>query len=254
MTSESQPESASGPVSGPEPAKTSGLPGPAKASGSGKAAGSAVGANAPAYADRCYRSPAGMAGGVVLLALGAWLGADAVLRGSGRTPWVALAGLVLMFPLVIAFTLRPAVYAGETRMRVRNPFRTVTVPWGEVESLQAGYSSELVAAGAKYQLWAVPVSLRARNRATRHNDRVASGRPPAGGGFMGFGGAPAVGEPDMSERRAHADVVMAELRELRARHGESAPATGPVRVRWAWEILVPLAAGALGLAALWATG
>ncbi|MEU1132429.1 PH domain-containing protein, partial [Streptomyces sp. NPDC005900] len=40
----------------------------------------------PAYQDRAFRSPAGIAGGVLLLALGLWLGLDAVIRGEGRTP------------------------------------------------------------------------------------------------------------------------------------------------------------------------
>lgn len=206
--------------------------------------------NPPQYADRCYRSPAGMAGGAVLLALGVWLGADAILRGGGRTLWVAMAGLVLTFPLVIAFTLRPAVYAGEARLRVRNPFRTVTVPWSEVETIRAGYTSEVVAAGRTYQLWAVPVSLRARSRAARHNDRVAAGHPPARGGLVGPGAAPAVGEPDTSPHRAHADMVIGELRELAARHGEFTPRGSAVRVRWAWEILAPLALGAVAVAVL----
>ncbi|MGW8378855.1 PH domain-containing protein [Streptomyces sp. ODS28] len=204
-------------------------------------------ANTPQYADRCYRSPAGMAGGVVLLAIGAWLGADAVVRGTGRTPWIAVAGLLLMVPLVVAFTLRPAVYAGEARLRVRNPFRTVHVPWGAVESLRAGYSSEVVAAGTKYQLWSIPVSLRARNKAARHNDRIASGRGPA----PRRRGAPEV--EDASPRRAHADVAMDELRELAARH-EGASAAGEVRVRWAWEILTPLVVGTVSLALLLAGG
>ncbi|MGO4424824.1 PH domain-containing protein, partial [Streptomyces sp. MCAF7] len=85
------------------------------------------------YADRVYRSPGGIAGGVLLLAIGAWLGIDAMIRGEGRAPWLALAGLLFAVPLVIAFTVRPAVFAGQDRLRVRNPFRTITLPWGSVE-------------------------------------------------------------------------------------------------------------------------
>ncbi|NLU66732.1 PH domain-containing protein [Streptomyces sp. HNM0574] len=210
-------------------------------------------AQRPAYAERCYRSPAGMAGGVLLLALGVWLGVEAALTGSGRTPWIALAGLLFMAPLVVAYTLRPAVHAGDERLRVRNPFRTVTVPWGTVESVRSGYSSEVVADGTKYQLWAIPVSLRARKRAARHNERVASGRPPArGGGLFGLGGAPAVATPeDTEEKRAPSDRTIDELRELAEQHADSPPAQGHVTVRWAYEILGPAALGAAALVVLY---
>ena len=57
-----------------------------------------------------------MAGGVVLLALGVWLVTDAVIGGAGHTPWLALAGLLFAAPLVVAFTLRPAVFAGDHRL------------------------------------------------------------------------------------------------------------------------------------------
>ncbi|GAB2798272.1 PH domain-containing protein [Streptomyces daliensis] len=242
MTSESRPPERES-ASEPEPASESAPEGgPVSAGGPVK------------YEDRCYRSPAGMAGGALLLALGVWLGVDGVLNGSGRTPWVALAALLLMAPLVIAFTLRPAVYAGDERMRVRNPFRTVTVPWGAVESVRSGYSSEVLADGGKYQLWAIPVSLRARKKAARHNENVAAGRPPSRG-FGLFGpGAQTSQIHDTSERRAPSDQAIDELRALAERHAESAPAQGRVTVRWAYEILAPALVGAVALAVLLGMG
>ncbi|EST23550.1 hypothetical protein N566_25540 [Streptomycetaceae bacterium MP113-05] len=204
------------------------------------------------YADRSYRSPAAIASGVLLLALGLWLTADAVLRGSGRTPMAALAGFFFAAPLVIAFTLRPVVFAGEQRLRVRNPFRTIVVPWPSVELLRSGYSSEVFADGSKYQLFSIPVSIRARKSAQRHNQRAnqraRSGRP-AGRGVGGLGRDVAT-DGDMQEKRAASDTVMEELRELTRLHGEggSQPAPeGPVTVRWAYEILVPMTLGAAGL-------
>ncbi|WP_169790928.1 PH domain-containing protein, partial [Streptomyces pathocidini] len=119
----------------------------------------------PAYAERAYRSPSALAGGVLLLVLGLWMVGDAAVRGTGRTPWVAVAAMLFLAPLVVAYTLRPAVFAGPRRLRVRNPFRTVTLPWGCVEGVRAAYSSEVFAGGRKYQLWAIPVSLRARKAA-----------------------------------------------------------------------------------------
>ncbi|MEU2874749.1 PH domain-containing protein [Streptomyces olivoreticuli] len=183
------------------------------------------------YADRCYRSPAGIASGVLLLLLAAWLGGDAVFRGSGRTPWLTLAGLLCVVPLIVAFTLRPAVWAGEKRLLVRNPFRTITVPWGCVEDVRAGYSSEVFAGGAKYQLWSIPVSLRKRKAAARRGSS---------------GGA------DEGALRAPADQAIEEIRELAARHASDDG--GGVLVRWAYEVLVPVGVGVVLLVVLGVVG
>ncbi|MER6143503.1 PH domain-containing protein [Streptomyces sparsogenes] len=193
------------------------------------------------YADRVYRSVGGIAGGVLLLAIGAWLGIDAVIRGEGRTPWVALAGLLLAVPLVVAFTVRPAVYAGADRLRVRNPFRTITLPWASVEAVRAGYSSEVLAGGAKYQLWAIPVSLRQRKRATRRQARAATEDP-----FRRTSVQAAADADD--ERRAQADRTIGELRSLAETNATREGAQGAPEVRWAFEVIAPAVAGAVLLA------
>ncbi|MFE7167467.1 PH domain-containing protein [Streptomyces sp. NPDC057616] len=220
----------------------------------------------PGQRDRAYRSPMGIAGGVLLLAIVAWLGIDAIVSGRDRTPWLALATMIFLVPLITAFTLRPAVFANEERMRIRNPFRIVSVPWGEVVSLRSGYSNEVVAkSGRKYQLWAVPVSLRARKKAAARDARAnaqraaeASGRGGRRGGMGGgFGlGGLARGAADVSDgpARAESDKVMDDLRELLETKGESEAAQGEVSVRWAYEIAAPVVAGAVLLAILVATG
>ncbi|MEU1054830.1 PH domain-containing protein [Streptomyces sp. NPDC005876] len=217
----------------------------------------------PQTRDRAYRSPAGIAGGVLLLAIVGWLGIDAVVAGEGRTPWLALATLLLVVPLVVAYTVRPAVFAGEDRLRVRNPLRVIVLPWGRVASLRSGYSNEVVAdSGTKYQLWAVPVSLRARKKAARRENRRAAGATPRGGLFGGRGGGVpgAVGGPavapvaDDGPVRAETDRIMDELRALReAREGEPT-AQGEVTVRWAYEVIAPAVTGAVLLAVLLALG
>ncbi|MFI9807841.1 PH domain-containing protein [Streptomyces sp. NPDC052301] len=221
----------------------------------------------PGAKDRIYRSPMGLAGGVLLLAVVAWLGIDALINGHGHAPWLALATMILVFPLVIAFTLRPAVFAGEDRLRIRNPFRVITLPWGEVASLRSGYSNEAVAkSGTKYQLWSVPVSLRARKKAEARKARVAAGAAGGGagrgrfggrglGGFGGLGVFGAAGDTDAPSgpTRAETDQVMDELRELLERRGEAESAQGEVTVRWAYEVIAPAVAGAVLLAILLAT-
>ncbi|MFC4492777.1 PH domain-containing protein [Streptomyces ovatisporus] len=263
MSSESRPErepeqgrepdaaSASGPAPASE-AEPGGEAAPDAAATPGSAAAAEPGT--PAYADRCYRSPAALAGGVMLLLLAGWLGTDALLHGVTRTRLIALAGLLLVVPLVVAFTLRPAVYANPQRMRVRNPFRTITVPWGTVESLQSGYSSEVVADGTKYQLWSIPVSLRARKRAARQTERAEraasrSSGPARPTGFLGLGGVPG-GEDDATGKRAPSDQAIDELRALALENGESSTAQGEVTVRWAYEIAAPALAGGVALAVL----
>ncbi|WP_171164103.1 PH domain-containing protein [Streptomyces sp. I05A-00742] len=188
---------------------------------------------APEFADRRYRSSAGIASGVLLLALAAWLGGDAIVRGGGRTPWLALAGLLFLVPLVVAFTIRPAVSASEDRLLIRNPFRTITLPWSRVATVRAGYSSEVLTDGAKYQLWAIPVSLRQRKRAARRQQRSAA---------EGLADRVTVPTTDTTPR-SPSDQAIDDLRELAERCAEREGAQGESSVRWAYEVIVPSVVG-----------
>ncbi|RRR74427.1 PH domain-containing protein, partial [Streptomyces sp. RP5T] len=201
----------------------------------------------PESRDRIYRSPMALIGGFLLLVIIGWLGIDAVFSGSGNTPWLALAVLILLVPLVIAFTLRPAVFANDHRLRIRNPFRVIVVPWGQVEMFRSGYSNEVfVKAGTKYQLWSIPVSLRGRKKAARQTARQAARPSDArgssrglglfGGGMQtdGFGGRTPVPE---GPTRAETDKIMDELRELLEARGKAKTSQGEVSVRWAYEIV-----------------
>ncbi len=213
--------------------------------------------SAPVSKDRVYRSPAGIAGGVLVLALALWLGIDALVAGEGNTRWKALAALVFLVPLVAAYTVRPAVFANEDRLRVRNPFRVIVLPWAEVESFRSAYSNEVFAEdGAKYQLWSIPVSLRGRKKAARQEDRrVAGDTGRRRGGLFGgpgqLGSAAAVTDGPV---RAQGDKTMDELRELWEARKDAAGSKGDVTVRWAYEIVVPVLAGAVALAVLLGVG
>jgi hypothetical protein len=214
----------------------------------------------PESRDRIYRSPLALIGGFLLLVIIGWLGVDAVLSGDGRTPWLALATLILVVPLVVAFTLRPAVFANHDRLRIRNPFRVIVVPWGEVEMFRSGFSNEVLAkSGTKYQLWSIPVSLRGRKKAARQTARQSSGRGPSRGlGLFGGGiEADALGgrtPVPSGPTRAETDQIMDDLRAMLEARGKAETSQGQVTVRWAYEIAVPAVAGALLLAILVAIG
>jgi hypothetical protein len=189
----------------------------------------------PQYADRVYRSVAGVC---------------------GHAPWLALAWLLLAVPLIVAFTLRPAVYASEERIRIRNPFRTITLPWAAVDSLRASLSSELFAGDKKYQLWAIPVSLRARKRAARQDTRAKSAGDDPFGGPVRRPVRPGVPAAD-GTIRSSSDQAIEDLRELRERHGQDgAAAAGRPEgsVRWAYELIAPAVAGVIALAVLLSLG
>ncbi|MBT2455263.1 PH domain-containing protein [Streptomyces sp. ISL-86] len=197
----------------------------------------------PVYDDRVYRSPMGVVTGVLLLALAVWLCGDAVVRGSGTTRWIALATALCVVPLTVAFTLRPAVFANDNRLRIRNPFRCIELPWASVDAVRAGYSAEVLAEGKKYQLWSVPVSLRERKKANRQ--QFSRRRGLTGTGVQdGVAAEPA---------RAGADKVVGELRELAERGAARRGAQGSGKVRWSYEIIVPAVVGAVALIVLLAT-
>ncbi len=232
-------------------------PDPAAAAGPGGAA--------PGYADQVFRSVPSVVAGSVLLLLVLWLAVDAVVVGKGRAPLEGVAVILLLAPLIGGFTVWPCVRANAERLVVRNPFRTITVPWVQVESLQAALSVELRSGGRKFQIWALPVSLRQRKRGNRRAmrelaDQGAQGSrrrgrfgagadyPPPGGAGLRTRGA-AVPPPGSSDpNRAWADNVVDQLNELRERAG--APVAGAAVVRWTWWTIVPPVVGAIALVVL----
>ncbi|MDH6140722.1 MULTISPECIES: PH domain-containing protein [Kitasatospora] len=212
--------------------------------------GTAAPADEPKYADQVFRSMPGIISGVMLLLVAGWLIVDAMVSSTGKTPWVALAAApVFAFP-VIAYTLRPAVTAGLDRVVIRNPLRTVTVPWAEVEGLRAGYSAELLAGGRSFQMWAVPVSLRQRKKANRRVARSAAEGDPraklAAEARARRGAVPGAPDPN----RAWSDQVVDLLREQAERNAVRPSAKGEITVAWCWWVIAPTLAGLVALITL----
>lgn len=211
----------------------------------------------PEY-DRAYRSGAGIGTGVLLLVLVVWMGGDAVVRGDGHTPWLALAALLLGVPLIVAFTVRPAVFANGDEIKVRNPFRTITLPWVAVDTLRSTYSTELFAGERKFQLWALPVSMRARKRALRQTAREQGDRA-SGKDRDPFTPRPGRRPLNVSEDgtvRSWNDQAVSDLRELaemQAWKDDAGERPAPV-IRWAYEVIAPSVAGAVVLAVLLSLG
>lgn len=229
--------------------------------------GAAGGGSAPVYADQVFRSYPAVVAGLVILLLVGWLCIDAMVEGSGRAPLEGLFTLLLLVPLVGGFTLWPCVRANAERLVVRNPFRTITVPWGSVESLEAALSVELRSGGRKFQVWALPVSMRQRKRGNRNAMRQLAdpegrgsrrGRfgastdfPAPGGPGLRKGGAAAGPGGSGDKTRAWADGVVDKLNEMREQAGQ--PAGAAAAVRWTWWIIAPAVVGLVGLVVMLAS-
>lgn len=115
--------------------------------------------------------------------------------------------------------------------------------------MRAAYSSELFTHdGTKYQLWAVPVSLRERKRAARKAGQQAHDDP--------YGRTSVHADVrDSQARAAAADQVVGDLRELAERAAaRKEPGTVTASVRWAYEVIAPAAVGAVLLVVLLAIG
>lgn len=139
------------------------------------------------------------------------------------------------------------VFAGEDRLRIRNPFRLITVEWSAVKDIRAGYSCEVFTEDAgKYQLWAVPVSLRQRKRVARRQSRQAHDDPHNMTSVT-------ADVNDTGARMAQADRTVVELRDL-AERGVLRGAGEAVAARWAYEVIAPAVAGLVVLVVLLSTG
>jgi hypothetical protein len=157
--------------------------------------------------------------------------------------------MLLLVPLLIALTLRPAVFADDHRLRIRNPFRTITLPWGAVSGLRADYSNEAFdQLGTRYQLWAIPVSARGLKQSARERVRMAESSLYPGGPVpdrQGLFDAGRPGRPNAEAEllRPRSDRTMESLCAVHEAGAMTKEGQGRPEVRWAYEVLGPAAAG-----------
>ncbi|MBR7834063.1 PH domain-containing protein [Actinospica durhamensis] len=139
-----------------------------------------------------YRGLGALIGGalVTLFCLG---GAIDLLVEEGSADIIGASILFLVATLAFAYGVFPAAFAHEDRLVVRNPMRTISVPWSAVTNLTAKLSFIVHTEQTRYTVWAVPVSLRDRRKVERARLRErtrqqrAEGRPQRVGGYIGYG-------------------------------------------------------------------
>lgn len=211
----------------------------------------------PAEKPTTYRGPGAIIGGVIVLAF-TLAGSIDLLVEEGAKDIVGAAIMLVVASLAFAYGVYPAAYSGRDSLVVRNPLRTITLPWGIVTKLAAQLSFIAFTSDTKFTVWAVPVSLRERRRAERnrlremarqnrspHEERLsrsfnAAFRPNASN----------TPRADPIERQAYCDQALTEMngrRDVWLDHAgltrDDAP-TGDVQPTVAWNptTLVPIAA------------
>jgi hypothetical protein len=223
-----------------------------------------TGSPEPAEKPTVYRGPGAVFGGaiVVLFCLG---GAIDLMVEEGAADLVGAAAMLLVAALAFAYGVYPAAYSGPQALVVRNPLRTITLPWGAVTRLSAQLSFVAHTAKQKYTVWAVPVSLRDRRKAERNRIRDLARqqreerRGPSSrfaGGGLGFAGVqrprPAGSEVD---RLSYADQASSEMNARREAwldaHGFAEvepPATDEQpAIRWNTTTVAPILAAVVFL-------
>jgi hypothetical protein len=117
-----------------------------------------------------YRGAGALIGGV-LVVLFCGIGALDLIVESGTQDLTGASILLLVAVLAGLYGVYPAAFAWSDRLVVRNPFRTIELPWTSVTDLSARLSFIAHTEARRFTVWAIPVSLRERRRADRHRVR-----------------------------------------------------------------------------------
>lgn len=187
-----------------------------------------------------YRSNTAFVFGWIWVAFVAINAVDLMLRYTGRSSLVAGAVLGALTAIVYVTALRPGTVLGEEGLRVRNPFRTWSLPWASVDGVRVSHSIAVdYADGKVLRLWTPTASARERAKATRRG--VPKGQR---GGLLRTEAVRTKAEQMAAEALAgktHADWVGDQIveRSEAARRRDQAPP--PVRATWAIDALAACA-------------
>ena len=93
-----------------------------------------TGSPVPAEKPTVYRGPGAVFGGaiVLLFCLG---GSIDLMVEEGRADLPGAAVMLLVASLAFTYGVYPAAFSGTDTLVVRNPLRTITLPWGAVTRL-----------------------------------------------------------------------------------------------------------------------
>jgi hypothetical protein len=169
----------------------------------------------PAEKPTVYRGAPALIGGA-LVALFCGIGAIDLIVESGSRDLIGASILLLVAVLAALYGVYPAAFAWTDRLVVRNPFRTIELPWTAVTDLSARLSFIAHTETRRFTIWAIPVSLRERRRADRHRLRdLSHAQRAAKRGLSGDLFEPTRRSVDPITRMSFADQAIAEMNARR---------------------------------------
>jgi hypothetical protein len=181
----------------------------------------------PADKPTVYRSVAALLGGILAAAFCLY-GAVDLLVESGSVDLIGVAVLLLVSALALVFGVYPAAFSDDEGLLVRNPFRTVRLPWDAVTDLSAHLSFVVQTNGARFTVFSIPVSLRERRKAEKTRLREvaqahrAARRGGTSGGTFGQQSYSQQRYEERIERLAFADQAISEMNVRREAHAARA--------------------------------
>ena len=201
-----------------------------------------------------YRGPGAVLGGGIVFLFCIGGGLDLLIE-EGTVDMPGASVMFLVAALAFAYGVYPAARSGPDALVVRNPLRTITIPWGVVTRLTAQLSFIAFTTTQRYTVWAIPVSIRDRRKAERLRMREAYRKPRPGDrpirvpafSLGGAGRSTPMGDID---KLSYADQAMSEMNARREawcdREGidpEAEPISiEPPSIEWNRTTIVPIAA------------